>query len=275
MKNIVTEHYDSIYDFLKVSKRRSNNNTMRGLTSSENTDSHNWYGTSSYKEAEKIFANGYTDVLQQVLDGVAQSEKINAELSNVPKIIPKNSIVGYVPNVPNAIIGIPESMINTSRVVNKVKTINVLYSSTVNGGVECDTIIKAGIAFLTAVKIIEKGGIFVNLDCSGLITTTSKEVAMATIKLKSFHERLDIQKLCFPLIHPSMERRFGFKWLETVPNLTDTKFRDGYGRSIDDPAQIITAFKMRPEVRVINVQWIQAHNFDVNAIIKYLKNGFK
>lgn len=273
-KYITTEHFGSIYEFLKTAAGRKNNEAMHDSNNSSDDDK-KFRGTASYEEAVDLFRNGYTDILKRVLDEVSQGVKMNSGFVKMPKMMPRNEIVGYIPNVPNAIIGIPEAMINVNRVIQKKKSIDIIYSISTNCGTSCETIIKAGIALLCAIKIIELGGTFVNLRIASICTVTSTEAAMNTINLKSCHERLDIQKLCFPLAHPSMLRRFGFKWLETTPNLHDMDFSSGYGRSIESVDSIKAAFNIPETTQVLNVNWIKQHNFDVNTIIKYLKNEFK
>lgn len=272
---LIKEHFDTIFGFLNTSKNRPNNEAMKGEDSSNTKGDRNWYGTGSYEEAEEVFRNGYVEILSEVLEGVKQSEKLYAEHENIPKMIPKNRIVGYAPHVPNALANIPESMIFTDRVVHKHKTIKIVYSCSMNCGTSAEQIKKAGITLLSAIKIIESSGIFIDLDIAPIVSSTSEELALPTINVKKYHERLDIQKLCFPIAHPSMLRRFGFKWLETNPNITSRGFRGGYGRSVEDVNQIKSSIPFESNTHVLNAGWIIDNEYDVSKVIKYLKDEFK
>lgn len=272
---IVSEHFNTIYEFLRISKSRPSNKAMSGEHASTATDDSEWYGTKCYEEAEELFRNGYTDILPEVLKGVNEAERLYTEESPIQKMIPKTQVVGYAPHVPNAIIGIPESMIFTDRIIHKKKTIDITYSCSVNCYIEAEQMKRAGIALLSAIKLIENSGIFINLDLAAFISETSREISHPTINLKRYHERLDIQKLCFPLAHPSMLRRFGFKWMETCPEITDTNFRGGYGHSIEDVADIKRKLKFADNMHVLNANWIIDHKYNVKSIIKYLKDEFK
>lgn len=272
---VISEHFDTIYGFLKTSKDRKNNIAMEGEHSSTESGDDTWYGTKSYSEAEDLFRNGYTSILKDVLDGIKENEKLHHELTNTPKMIPRNQVVGYAPHVPNSIIGIPESMIYTERSIHKQKTIDITYSAGVNSYVSADDMKKAGITLLSAIKIIETMGIYINLDLAAFITEAGGEIANPTISLKKYHERLDIQKLCFPLAHPSMLRRFGFKWLETNPYITSTAYRGGYGHALENPDEIKQKLQFGEKMHVLNANWIIDHKFNVSDVIKYLRDEFK
>lgn len=47
--------------------------------------------------------------------------------------------------------------------------------------------------------------------------------------VKAANQRVNISKMAFMLVHPSMLRRLMFRWIETYPEVT-SGFRHGYGR---------------------------------------------
>jgi hypothetical protein len=53
-----------------------------------------------------------------------------------------------------------------------------------------------------------------------------------TCSLKDYNQPLNLLKMCYPLVHPSMQRRTSFRWLETLPNLNDAEFVNGYGATL-------------------------------------------
>ena len=132
--------------------------------------------------------------------------------------------MGYAPNVPNAIRGIPEAMINTNLITQKRKTISIVYSVDGNCNETVEFFIKTGVVLLAAINIIEKTGIQVELSVGFMAAETNDEIALPIVKIKNCGQRFDLLKTCFPLAHPSMLRRIGFKWLETSPQITDTSF---------------------------------------------------
>ena len=48
------------------------------------------------------------------------------------------------------------------------------------------------------------------------------------VRIKSANEKMNISKLAFPLVHPSMLRRLFFRFIEVYPNVTKP-FTSGYG----------------------------------------------
>ena len=48
------------------------------------------------------------------------------------------------------------------------------------------------------------------------------------VRIKSANEKLNVSKLAFPLVHPSMLRRLFFRFIEVYPNVTKS-FVSGYG----------------------------------------------
>ena len=123
------EEFRSITDLLSVLSNRPNNHVMRNERSSSDKGNSSWYGTSSMSEAIKIMGKGYKDAIVQMKEKLEESIKINSkDYSDVNHPIPHSAVVGYIPNVPNAIRGIPQSMISVDRKPMKRKTLQILYS---------------------------------------------------------------------------------------------------------------------------------------------------
>ena len=56
----------------------------------------------------------------------------------------------------------------------------------------------------------------------------ARHLEVAKIRIKSADERLNISKVAFPLVHPSMLRRLMFRYTEVAPTVPRS-FVDGYG----------------------------------------------
>ena len=213
--NIIKEHFKSIHEMLSVIESRPNNEVMEYKHDSKDNGK-DFTGTRSYNEAIDLFRNGYTEILPQIKTGVAANLK---RTDTRPRRTIENNVVGYAPNVPNAIMGLPNSMILTRSVPQKTKTVSLVYDITENACTGTETFIKSGIAVLGVINTLELSGYRVNLKIAFYVAQESNERAFGTVNVKDYREHLDLQKLCFPLAHPSMFRRFGFKWIETVSGL--------------------------------------------------------
>lgn len=270
--NIYTEEFPSVNNLLKTLDCRKTNQIFKGHSlSSENVEEGDcrWYGTSDYNEAKKLITFGYKEHLDKIKHKMKVTAKKYNKFQVVNKNAPHSDIVGYVPHVPNAIQNIPNSMINVHKVPQKQKTMHIIYTNSGNCGEKSDFFINAGVAMLTAVNIIEANGIQVKLDLAFVAAEYGREGAFPTVNLKNYGQRLDLLKICFPITHPSMLRRIGFKWIETNSFIKDDGWTFGYGRSLTDPNAIVNYLK-KDDNFVVSNYWIRDHNYNIEELLKYL-----
>ena len=264
---IVEEHFSSIHQLLSVISSRPKNSEMATCDSSE-SNGENFTGTKNFEEAVDLFQYGYTDVLDKIKSGIASNVKCH---SVEQRRYVKNGVAGYAPNVPNAIQGLPNSMIYTEKQLQKVKVITIYYSMCENCSCPKEEMIKSGITMLSAVNILEKSGIRTKLEvvffCAAHDGNT--EGTFATVRVKDFREYMDIQKLCFPIVHPSMFRRFGFKWLETTPYLHESGWKYGYGHVSGKVIELARKMLNDNEI-IITLQDTKNAHYDPEELIKNL-----
>lgn len=275
--HVVKEEFGSIGELMDTLKSRPNNKHMKNQNSSRSNDK-SFTGSESYEEAEQLIRTGYTEILPKVKEKMAKMEKsLQTEFIKVPKMRPRNAVVGYVPNVPNALLGLPESMINSDRFTQKQKTIDIMYIMGGNCGTDAKLWIDAGIVLLSAIKILESNRISVKLKVCFMPSESGDELMMPSVLIKDYAQRLDLQKICFPMAHPSMFRRIGFKWLETTPDMTDDGFAWGYGRSPSDTAsavpRLIEKAGLDKDQRIISAQIIKEMGYDISKLMLYLKTN--
>lgn len=231
MKKVVNEHFETVKDFVDTIFKRKPNSVFERENLSSSDGDYGFTKTKSLDEALDLMKNGYREPLTKIKSSLDKAIKSKG-FSDVPKKRPQNSVVGFVPHVPNSILNLPQSMINIENTPMKVKVINIKYDMSINAGTGASEIEQAGIAVLNIVNFLELRGFRVNLDCMPFNGEVSKEFACVSVKLKDSRQPIDVLKLCFPLTHPSFFRRLGFRWLETVPQLSAYDFTGGYGRAI-------------------------------------------
>jgi hypothetical protein len=222
----IGENFTSLDELIRVIANRPKNKVMRNENSSEK-GSYDFTGTHSYKEAIELMKNGYNEPLEKIKKGVAK----NLKNVSMQKTSVKNDIVGYAPCVPNAILGIPQSMINKEVIAKKSKIVTIVYDVSGACSLEKDEFIDAGIAVLTIINTLEASGYRVSLKVAFDNSSGNSQKVFSTVNLKDWRQPLDLKKMTFPLCHPSMLRRIAFKWLETFPKLTDDYFPFGYGKA--------------------------------------------
>ena len=227
--------------------------------------------TNSYAEAVKLMQTGYDQAAKLLKRTVKDQAKINSEkFMALEHPRPHNAIVGYIPNVPNAIRNIPQSMISVDRKPMKRKTLSIVYAETGNCCKKTEYFINAGAALLSAVELIERSGIQTQIDLVFMATLERDEFCFPTVRIKRYDERYSFQKVSFPLVHPSMFRRIGFKWLETTPDITESEFHNGYGHA-PSYQQFMDNVKLPENCYFLDTETITENGCSVDYILKKLE----
>ena len=182
----------------------------------------------SLDEAKDLCKYGYHEDFDKLLELKSTLEQY-IKMSKT-KSRQYNYYVGYAPDVKAYLEGNPLSMLNKEN--PKRKHIDIYYNSAILGGVSTEEIFNRGAITLNIVEILENMGFSVGL----YVFTMSKcgdQVHYAKFNLKSPNERLNIQKLYFPMCHPSFLRRLVFRLRECTPDIRSS-WSDGYGATCDD-----------------------------------------
>jgi hypothetical protein len=201
-----------------------------------------------------------------------KNAKTYHQYSALPKALPKNRPVGYIPNVPNSIMNLPDSMVFVERVPQKRKTLSVIYNIGGSAFEEKEFFIQAGTALCTALNIVESKGIQTKLSVGFMPATAGSEAICPTVTIKNYGQKFDLQKICFPLAHPSMFRRIGFKYLETCPEVTDSNWAWGYGTPLKDIDELKKYLKIDDtNTFLLNCHWIRENDYNIVKILEYFK----
>ena len=228
-RKVVYENFKSINDLLStMEKRPVRNQAFNGkdnLASQRISDDERpWSGTNTYDQAMEIMRTGYKDPLEKMKKAILKIGQ--KDKANRPKL--KNDFVGFVPHVPHTIMGLPMTMINKEKQAHKANTIHLFYGISTASAISPNDMVKGGINFISLVNSLEKQGYRVKIDILSNFAT-NKTFSSFSVNVKEYGQKLNLLKLTFPLVHPSMLRRIAFKWLETNLELKDKDFTMGYG----------------------------------------------
>lgn len=172
-----------IYSLLNTINNRENNSFMRNEDSSQERGNEEWSGTSSYEEAQSLLIHGYEDPVKNIKSSLAKNKKLTSKIYNsIPKPIVQNRVVGFVPNVPNALKGLPESMITLEKLHKKRKTISIIYATGGSCGVESDVLASAGAALVSAINLIELSGVQTVAKLETVISNLSEVLSISLLK---------------------------------------------------------------------------------------------
>lgn len=139
-----------------------------------------------------------------------------------------NDVVGYMPNVPRYVMGLPDNMRAEKRVVHKSKIVNVYIDCTVPWYVGSDELEEACTRLVEEVLGLEKGGYRVNLTAM-FTSAMSGELAFVGVKIKGANEPLNLARVLFPFVRANdFVRKLCFAWYER----TKVKHEYGYGTCV-------------------------------------------
>lgn len=210
MTNDFLEKFESVSDFRRAINTREVHEFYKDILSSENATK-TFTGTESYEEAENLLSYGDKSVAAKLVE--CNGKRMNETKKNTIY----NSPVGFVPNVPNYLIGRPDNMFAVkTQTYKSCKVLNVC----VNSAVSCEVTIKDIIAFnqklLNVVYTLEKRGYRLNLYV-GVVAEFSKSenIGACFIKVKDSGKLLNVTNVAYPLCNASFLRRHFFKWVET------------------------------------------------------------
>lgn len=224
----ITETFNGVHEFLNVIGKREPNKVFKGNTLSSEKGDYDFTMTKDYAESEELMGTGYKDGLNDLKK--CKTVKVN-RTTNIRKNIPQTGIVGYAPHVPNAIAGVPQSMISSQKIEQRAKVLTIVYDCGAHAKVSANKFVKAGRNILDLVTMLELQGYRVRVDIQEAFCT-NKEKAICRITVKNHRQPINPLKISYLILHPSFFRRQGFKWLETVPELTNDIFVYSYGRPL-------------------------------------------
>lgn len=268
---LLFEHFSGVRNLVQtLGKRTQNDSAMSDEHSSGKRDT-SWTGTQSLEEAFNLLEKGWEGPIKDIDRGVVKSNKdLKVSAGGM-----KTGIVGFAPCVPNAILGLPNSMMTRDQVMRKNRVLTIGYANNSYCGTDAQDFVKGGIAICSIINRLELSGIRVAVKAFLYSATQSKENVFCTVDVKNWREPLDLKRVTFPLCNASWERRIGFKYLETLPNLTDYGYSCGYGTDImkklshDELHQYVVENKILDENSVyITLEDCMQNNFNIEKIMK-------
>ena len=176
----------------------------------------------SREEAYKMLREGY----QPVVDSLKGKIRAN---TTTKRFRSYKDVAGFQPIIPNAIMGLPKSMINSSLTPIKTKVIDIYYEMTCHAFTDSSALIKAGQKMLGVIMELEAQGYRFNLYCTQGYYNETQGCDMLCLKVKSANQPMDLKRMSFPIAHTAFFRGMGFDWYSKFPKGT---YRNGYGHAI-------------------------------------------
>jgi hypothetical protein len=185
--------------------------------------------TANYREANELFMYGDRERMKLIQNAGVSTKALKLNTTKCRREL-YSSVCGVFPHVPNAVAGVPTSMINIRQTRPQKKVLNVCYSMSCSHDVKAADMITAASRFVSACQKIEAAGVRTNIYLA-YMAYDGKHTVVFAVRIKSASQPFNVLKIAYPLIHPSMLRRHMFRALEITPDVPEC-FASGYGYPI-------------------------------------------
>lgn len=220
--------YKSIQEFYNYLINTPINKSFRWEELKSVKNDYSFTGTNSFDDAVDLLKNGYKDGSSKLQKRLKVEE---TKMATITKRKTVYGVQGYQPCVPLYLNGVPTNMITTVNKPVKQKIVILNKDVSYNALFLKDEIEEESIKAFRIIRKLESQGYRCELN---VVLGTSERFKSNTrafacrVRIKSADERLNISKMAFPLIHPSMLRRLYFRFIEVYPEVTK-QFTSGYG----------------------------------------------
>lgn len=225
---IMEYSFDSISEFIEYLDDHAIRREIFGSSPASETTDYSFCKTRSYDEAKKLCKYGYHENFDKLIELKLKLEKY-IKMSRCAQR-QYNYYVGYAPDVKAYLEGSPLSMLNKELPTHK--HVDIYYNAAILGNVSVEQIFNRGAITLSIIDILENMGFSVGLYVFTM-SAYEEQVHYTKFNLKQPTERINIQKLFFPLCNPSFLRRLVFRLREETPDIY-SGWSNGYGATCGD-----------------------------------------
>lgn len=225
MANYIQE-FDSLQKLYEYLCDTPFNEVFRWRRHSSVENDYEFSQTHSFEEATDLLRNGWDDMSKKLTQKLSTACKTMQPIKLQRNVL---SVAGYQPIVALYLAGVPQNMIDKQMVIKKQKIIELTKSVSYGAWVEKEQIVEESIKAMMIVKKLEAQGLRIKLNLV-LGTNADNRNVICKVCIKQPGERLNVSKLAFPMVHPSMLRRLFFRYIEVNPDVTN-----GYGWAYGSP----------------------------------------
>lgn len=214
------EYFDSIQELVNTNKNRKSHFGQNSISKKVSENSKDFFGIDSIDKAYDLLKNGWQDATDK---SIAEINKCICNGIGL-KTEFKNDIVGFAPNVPLALLNVPNCMISAKRREVKTKVVNIIYDFCAPANIDSSELLEAGKNIVKLIIDLEKKGYRVSLDIARCNWNRyNKELYGLVCKIKDANQPINLKKLMYPIAHPSWFRVVTFDWQEKTPLTKDSE----------------------------------------------------
>lgn len=235
---VIREIFEDINDLAQYVKKAPTSDLFKGEEpcSSHRESSRGDRGFHDFKNFDEainalefgtdIYFEDFKKNIRKVKDFLAKKE-INKKVGY------KNDVVGFMPIVPNVVIGSPINMINQEIKPKKTPTAKIVLEKGNSASIKASDMSYFYSIVFVLIQLLEQKGI----RCEIWVTETSRashEITCWKTKIKNFNQPINFFKIQFPIIASDFFRRILFRVTETAPLRADWTWGYGHPLLCDD-----------------------------------------
>ena len=198
-----------------------------------------WYGTPTYESAEKLAREGWREGTGLVAArSKAMVDKVAFRIIKQDYTYDVCDGIGF--DVALVASNIPEHWmrpIDVESIGQSTRFVRIRFNMAVSAGVSADVIRAKGAAVAALVELLEYGGCRVELTTVAALGAgygRDGKVAVWEVKVKDYDQPLDMGRVAYALVHPSMFRRHIFSAMERSPQeVVESVTHCSYGMPTD------------------------------------------
>jgi len=217
----VTQRFNSWDEFLEFTESPGEVDPVGG---SEQAVSHSFHGNGNTWEATRRFALAGWEQGREKIHRARELLALPERAEFAERVLPEYGVAGDEVDVGRFVSGEPECMVSFRPSLQRArgKCVRFFVNMSVSCGYTEDVITRRGTLVACFVDLLESAGyrveIWMSFSASSTTVDRDKNVSVETlVKLKSFDQRLEIDRIAFALCHPCSLRRLGFRAWEKLP----------------------------------------------------------
>ena len=233
---VMRETFEDIDDLADYIKKTPPNKFFRnrGTLGSEKEKESDFNDFNSFKDAMYAMEYGYGEHLEKVEKIMKKTRELVSKAMARKSSI-KKDVAGFMPIVPNVIIGNPVNMFNQNIKPRKTPVCKLIIEKAMLANMEVRHNIDYFSVLFALIQEIENRGI----RCELWLCASSEEggsprneICIQKIKIKDAMQPINVYKLQFPIISADMFRRIFFRCKEVCPTMQNSDWNWGYGRTL-------------------------------------------
>jgi len=223
--------FDSLSELANITEQHVGKTLFPNDVKTSEFSKESFAGTTNLPEAINLLRYGWDDGTNQLNEKL----KVNIQTQNKKSLRSEYNIAGGNACVARYLQGVPQNMINQRLIEKKNKIITLSKCISWKGSVSAKEILEESTKLIQLILNLESQGYRVNCNIIDVTCLESYPIdsVVTKIKIKNSSERLNIHRMSFALIHPSMLRRIIFKLIENDEHIYNKqRYSIGYGMPV-------------------------------------------